>query len=171
MKRHMTVTTFISAAGRTLLHWHEKNRMWLPAGGHIEPDEDPLQAAVREALEETGLSIVILPTAAAYPYQEPPQLPAPVTIMVEEIPATPSEPAHQHLDMIYFGRLDGQHNGRSDPYGVSLPSSNAWRWVSTEALRDNSRLAPGDGVEPVAVPEDVRVLGLAAIDRVAGEGA
>ncbi len=167
MRRHMTVTTFISVGGCTLLHWHEKNRMWLPAGGHIEPDEDPLQAAVREALEETGLSIVILPTSAPYSYQEPPQLPAPVTIMVEEIRATPSEPAHQHLDMIYFGRLDGQ----SDVKDVSLPSTDSWRWVSAEALRDNDGLAPGDGMPSVAVAEDVRVLALAAIDRVSGEGA
>ena len=149
------------------MHWHEKNRMWLPAGGHIEPDEDPLQAAVREALEETGLSIVILPTTVPYSYREPPQLPAPVTIMIEEIPATPSEKAHQHLDMIYFGRL----NGQSDAGGVSLPSTNSWRWVSAETLRDNSRLVPGDGMSPVAVAEDVRVLGLAAIDRVVGERA
>lgn len=167
MRRHMTVSTFISAGGCTLLHWHEKNRMWLPAGGHIEPDEDPIQAAVREALEETGLPIVILPTSAPYSYKEPPQLPAPVTIMVEEIPATPSEKAHQHLDMIYFGRLDGQ----SDAGEVSLPSANSWRWVSAEALRNKEGLAPGDGMPSVAVAEDVRVLGLAAIDRAAREGA
>ncbi len=175
MRRHMTVTTFIStgissgmsAGGCTLLHWHEKNRMWLPAGGHIEPDEDPPQAALREALEETGLSIVILPTSAPYSYQEPPQLPSPVTIMVEEISATPSEEAHQHLDMIYFGRL----NGQSDVKEVSLPSANPWRWVSAEALRNNDGLAPGDDMPSVAVAEDVRVLGLAAIDRVTREGA
>jgi 8-oxo-dGTP pyrophosphatase MutT (NUDIX family) len=167
MRRHMTVTTFISARGCTLLHWHEKNRMWLPAGGHIEPDEDPIQAAVREALEETGLPIVILPTSAPYSYKEPPQLTSPVTIMVEEIPATPSEKAHQHLDMIYFGQLDGQ----SDAGEASLPSTNSWRWVSAETLRNNEGLAPGGGMPSVAVAEDVRVLGLAAIDRVAGEGA
>jgi len=167
MRRHMTVTTFISAAGCTLLHWHEKNRMWLPAGGHIEPDEDPIQAAAREALEETGLPIVILPTSVPYSYKEPPQLTSPVTIMVEEIPATPSEKAHQHLDMIYFSQLDGQ----SDAGEVSLPSTNSWRWVSAETLRNNEGLAPGDGMPSVAVAEDVRVLGLAAIDRVAGEGA
>jgi 8-oxo-dGTP pyrophosphatase MutT (NUDIX family) len=141
--------------------------MWLPAGGHIEQDEDPLQAALREALEETGLSIAILPTSAPYSYQEPPQLPSPVTIMVEEIPATPSELAHQHLDMIYFGRLDGQ----PDVEGVTLPSTNSWRWVSAEALRNNEGLPPGDGMSPVAVVEDVRVLGLAAIDHAAEEGA
>lgn len=167
MRRHMTVSTFISAGGCTLLHWHEKNRMWLPAGGHIEPDEDPIQAAVREALEETGLPIVILPTSAPYSYKEPPQLTSPVTIMVEEIPATPSEKAHQHLDMIYFGRLDRE----SDVKDVTLPTTDSWCWVSAEALRDSDGLAPNEGMPPVAVAEDVRVLGLAAIDLVAGEEA
>ena len=89
MRRHMTVTTFISAGGCTLLHWHEKNRMWLPTGGHIEPDEDPYQAALREAEEEIGFPVVLLPTVTPYKYSQPRQLPPPVTIMVEDIPATP----------------------------------------------------------------------------------
>ena len=100
MKRHFTVTAFVSAQGHTLLHWHQKNRMWLPPGGHIEQDEDPHQAVLREAQEETGFPVVVLPTASPYRYPEPEQLPLPATMMVENIPANPSEPAHQHLDLM-----------------------------------------------------------------------
>jgi len=161
MKRHFTVTAFVSAKRQTLLHWHRKSSMWLPPGGHIEPDEDPYQAALREAEEEIGFPVVLLPTVAPYNYNQPRQLPPPVTIMVEDIPATPSEPAHQHLDLIYFARPQA-----ADP---PTPVGETWRWVSSKALQDNHALAPSDDASPVAVPEDVRVLGMAAIQRAAKE--
>ena len=78
MKRHFTVTAFVSAEQQTLLHWHRKNRMWLPPGGHIEPNEDPYQAALREAEEEVGFPVVLLTTAPPYPYSQPRQIPPPV---------------------------------------------------------------------------------------------
>jgi 8-oxo-dGTP pyrophosphatase MutT (NUDIX family) len=40
-----------------LLHLHRKLGMWLPPGGHIERDELPDDAAVREVFEETGLRV------------------------------------------------------------------------------------------------------------------
>ncbi|MEE8442406.1 MAG: NUDIX domain-containing protein [Dehalococcoidia bacterium] len=161
MRRHFTVTAFVSAEGKTLLHWHQKNQMWLPPGGHIEPDEDPYQAVLREAEEETGLSVVIIQTVVPYQYNEPQQLPPPVTIMIEDIPANPSEPAHQHLDLIYFTR--------PRDHDLLVPSVGAWCWVSEETLRENRPIAPGDEIPPVPVPEDVRVLGLAAIRCTAKE--
>ncbi len=161
MKRHFTVSAFVSSHGQTLLHWHEKNRMWLPPGGHIEPDEDPYQAALREVEEETGLSSVILPTVDPYGYNTPEQLPVPATIMVEDIPANPSEPAHQHLDLIYFAR----------PLSRDLPKppNGVWHWVTAETLRDNKAITSSDGTGQAWVAEDVRVLGLAAIQRAAQE--
>lgn len=161
MRRHMTVTAFVSREGRTLLHWHAKTRMWLPPGGHIEADEDPVQALYREAEEETGLVVEVLPSSDSFPYEEPEQLPAPVTIMVEDILATPEEPAHQHIDLIYFTRPDKSASDGS--------LSEGWRWVSEEELRSNTALSMGNGSAPETAPEDVRVLGLAAIRRAARE--
>ena len=163
MRRHFTVTTFVSTNRYTLLHWHQKNQMWLPPGGHIEPNEDPCQAALREALEETGVHIVILPTRAPFQYRQPLQLPAPATIMLEDIPATSSEPAHQHLDLIYFSRPQDL-----DP---PAPLGGTWRWVTADELGNNYALAPSKGSPPVSVPEDVRMLGLAAIQHCAQEHA
>ena len=53
--RHFTATGFVVHEGATLLHWHPKVKMWLPPGGHIEPNEDPVEAALREIEEETGV--------------------------------------------------------------------------------------------------------------------
>ena len=46
--------------GKVLLHHHRKLEMWLPPGGHIERDELPDDAAVREVWEETGIRVVLV---------------------------------------------------------------------------------------------------------------
>lgn len=38
-----------------LLVDHKKAELWLPAGGHVEPEEDPKETAIREAKEELGI--------------------------------------------------------------------------------------------------------------------
>lgn len=41
--------------GRVLVIAHRRLRTWLPVGGELAPGETPLEAAVRELREETGL--------------------------------------------------------------------------------------------------------------------
>ena len=77
MLRHPTVSAFVSTPTHTLLHFHAKNQMWLPPGGHIEANEDPIQAVQREVQEETGFHVAILPTTTPYAYDRPSQLPHP----------------------------------------------------------------------------------------------
>ena len=48
-ERHFTATAYVVSGEKTLLIWHIGLRMWLPPGGHCEPNEDPVEAAVREA--------------------------------------------------------------------------------------------------------------------------
>ena len=155
--RHFTVTTFVSMNGATLLHWHRKVGLWLPPGGHVEPNEDPMQAARREALEETGIAVQILPTVKSFAYDDPPQLSPPATIMVEPIRSFGGEDAHHHIDMIYFSKPVAAI--RPDPPGAS------WRWIGRQQLEDDAPMTL-EGVS-AQVSEDVRILGMAAIDHVA----
>lgn len=154
--RHFTVTTFVSMDGATLLHWHRKVGLWLPPGGHIEPNEDPMQAACREALEETGIVVEILPTTSMFAYDDPPQLSPPATIMVEPIRSFGGEDAHHHIDMIYFTRPTNRERPE--------PPSDSWRWVSRQQLEDDAPMTL-EGVS-ARISEDVRMLGMAAIDHV-----
>ena len=55
IERHFTVAVFVVWQERVLLHRHAKLGMWLPPGGHIEPDELPDDAAVREVEEEYAI--------------------------------------------------------------------------------------------------------------------
>jgi 8-oxo-dGTP diphosphatase len=42
--------------GKLLLVDHKLAGLWLPSGGHVEPDEDPRATVVREMAEELGLA-------------------------------------------------------------------------------------------------------------------
>jgi 8-oxo-dGTP pyrophosphatase MutT (NUDIX family) len=50
---------FIVHENKVLLRKHDKYKIWLSVGGHIESGEDPAQAAIREAKEEVGLDITL----------------------------------------------------------------------------------------------------------------
>ena len=155
MIRHFTVTGFVVSEGKTVLHWHRKLGMWLPPGGHIEPNEDPVQAVVREVHEETGLEAEVLPLCQSLPFERPGQLPPPVTILVEDIPESGNP--HQHIDLIYFCRpRSGTELAPPDPEDVVL-------WVDEAALMEGATLPLADCDRPLLVPEDVRLLALQAI--------
>lgn len=44
-----------SSANQVLLVDHKKAGLWLPAGGHVEPNEHPKETVRREILEELGI--------------------------------------------------------------------------------------------------------------------
>jgi 8-oxo-dGTP pyrophosphatase MutT (NUDIX family) len=56
---HVTASAVIIDAGgtHTALHRHRRLGMWLQPGGHVDTGEDARDAAIREAIEETGLAV------------------------------------------------------------------------------------------------------------------
>src|SRR3989344_9185217 len=56
-KIDFTADVFIVYNNKVLLRQHDKYKVWLAVGGHIELDEDPTQAALREVKEEVGLDV------------------------------------------------------------------------------------------------------------------
>lgn len=101
MDRHLTVATFVVCQNKTLLHWHHKHHMWLPVGGHVDPNESPCEAAIRETKEEAGLAIELY-HPLPFPAQEDTtirKLTAPVYIQNESL-----GPDHEHIDCIFYGR-------------------------------------------------------------------
>ena len=119
--RHLTATGFVVHDHRVLLHWHPKVGAWLPPGGHIEENEDPVQAVLREIEEEAGVQAEVVSTGPRLDLDYPTQVEPPFTIMVEDID-DPETGFHQHIDMIYFCRLAG-------PAG---PLNDGWMWAGLE---------------------------------------
>ncbi len=56
---HVTASAIVvnNAGSKVALHLHKRLGMWLQPGGHIEAGELPVDAALREAHEETGLPV------------------------------------------------------------------------------------------------------------------
>ena len=106
--RHFTVAVFVVRDGKVLLHWHRKLGMWLPPGGHIERDELPDEAAVREVLEETGVEVDLVGERRE-DVEDPVQLYRPAGVQLEDI-----GPGHQHIDLIYFARPKGSTDIRDE---------------------------------------------------------
>ena len=160
VERHFTATAYIVADRRTLLLWHRKLGMWLPPGGHCEPNEDPLQTALREAEEESGLAIAVIPPpdllVLSPGTSDPVVVPPPAVILIEDIRMA-GQPFHQHIDHVYYTRAIGPVDF-ADP----LPDGSAHHWfTAAELAQDQPRLAPNGRM--VAIAEDVRLLGLWAI--------
>ena len=109
--RHFTVAVFVVWEGKVLLHLHRKLGMWLPPGGHIERDELPDDAAVREVFEETGVEVELVGERRA-DVEDPIQLHRPAGVQLENI-----GPGHQHIDLIYFARPKGP-SGIRDEYAA-----------------------------------------------------
>ena len=154
MRSHFTATTFVVDNGRTLLHWHKKLQQWMPPGGHLLPDEDPVSGALREVREETGLRVELLPLTHRYDFDRPQQLAAPQAILLET--SAESGGPHQHIDLIYFARLLEGEALRP------LPEIDSWRWVTEDELVNREALPLADGGS-ASVPDDVRELALAAL--------
>ena len=158
MIRHNTATGFVVYSDATLLHWHRRVQAWLPPGGHVEANEDPVQAVLREVLEETGLEVEIVPSRDdGARFASVQQLEPPRTLLVEDV-YDETVGAHQHIDMIYFTRVivAGEESG------VRPEVPEGWRWVTADELREARALENLEGTCE-APPADVRVLGLEAI--------
>lgn len=109
--REFTTATFVVHEGKVLLLLHKKLGIWLPPGGHLDQDELPDDAAVREVWEETGLRCELVGDRGV-PVAEPRQLIRPFGLHCVEI-----APGHEHIDFIYFARLKADTN--------SVPKSNS----------------------------------------------
>src|SRR4249919_2877066 len=98
-KIDFTVAVFVVQDGRVLVIHHRKLDRCLPLGGHVELDEDPEQAALREAKEESGLEVELIgerpPTTGAGTRA----LIAPRFLDTHHITDT-----HEHIGMIYWAR-------------------------------------------------------------------
>jgi 8-oxo-dGTP pyrophosphatase MutT (NUDIX family) len=159
-KIDFTVAIFVVLDGKILLIHHRKLNKWLPLGGHIELDEDPEIAALREAKEESGLEVELL--GERPPTTEPGTraLIAPRFLDIHRINET-----HEHIGMIYWARPKVGSSRRDDrtpqrgvPTTLASEEHHDIRWCSADEL---DKLSP-------AMSDAVKWYCRKAIEEIAG---
>jgi 8-oxo-dGTP pyrophosphatase MutT (NUDIX family) len=121
---HFTASCYVvDDGGRLLLHHHRRLDRWLQMGGHVEGDESPELAALREGQEESGLRDLQLAADGIF------------DLDIHGIPAGKGEPDHDHYDVRYLART-------ASPDAVTLDraESNDLAWVTLDRAAE---LMPG----------------------------
>jgi 8-oxo-dGTP pyrophosphatase MutT (NUDIX family) len=176
-----TVAIFVVHESRVLVIHHRKLDKWLPLGGHIELDEEPESAALREAKEESGLDVGLMGERPPTTELGTRALIAPRFLDIHRISDT-----HEHIGLIYFARVKGgsldlaaeEHNDirwvtAEELDALQPPMSNAVKWYCRQALTEVTAAvtANGRGIAPAAgaVPEAATASAvLAAVELAAG---
>lgn len=99
---------------KVLLLHHKKLNVWMQPGGHIEWNENPIEGAIREVQEETGLDISHI-LLAKEPLDDVSFLiPTPDFVMEQKIPEYNGVPEHIHVDLEYIVQVPEQSLLTSD---------------------------------------------------------
>ncbi|MBC8002410.1 MAG: NUDIX domain-containing protein [Opitutaceae bacterium] len=143
-KIDFTVAIFVVHQDKVLLIHHRKLNKWLPLGGHIELDEDPEIAALREAKEESGFDVELVGDRPPTSESGTRALIAPRFLDIHRINDT-----HEHIGMIYWARPMGgdlalaaeEHHDIRWCSAVELDAlvpamSNAVKWYCRKALEE-----------------------------------
>ncbi|QQG50162.1 MAG: NUDIX domain-containing protein [Candidatus Berkelbacteria bacterium] len=130
-----TVEAFVVHKNKVLLRKHDKYNMWLSVGGHIELDEDPNQAALREVKEEVGLDVKIIGEAINIPENGPEymELIPPLFLNRHRI-----NPNHEHVTLVYFATSDSDKLNLTD----GEEKSDDCRWFTQSELKELEGLRP-----------------------------
>jgi ADP-ribose pyrophosphatase YjhB (NUDIX family) len=119
---HLTGSAWIvdAARKRTLLTHHAKLGIWVQLGGHADGDLDIAAVAMKEALEESGLTRL--------------RLVAPEIFDVDRhwIPERKGEPGHWHYDVRFMIEAD-----EAEPLVITSESKDL-RWVEIARMADFS---------------------------------
>ena len=125
---HVTGSALVvhPASQRVLMRWHTKMGQWMQVGGHFDPGEtDPLDVALREGVEETGLDDLRPAPGAA----------GPVQVVIVPVPAHGDEPAHEHADFRYVFVTDRPETIREESRAARL------RWMTFATAEAETREA------------------------------
>jgi 8-oxo-dGTP pyrophosphatase MutT (NUDIX family) len=149
-KIDFTVAIFVVHSGTVLVIHHRALNHWLPLGGHIELDEDPEAAALREAKEESGLEVELLGERAPTTGPGTRALIPPRFLDIHRI-----SPTHEHVGMIYWARprngtltlAAAEHHDIRWCSGPELdtldpPMSEAVKWYCRKAIEEVDKRCP-----------------------------
>ncbi len=145
-KIDFTVAIFVVHKARVLVIHHRALNKWLPLGGHIELDEDPEAAALREAREESGLEVELVGDRPPTTGPGTRALIAPRFLDIHRI-----SNQHEHIGMIYWARpgngtlklAEAEHHSiqwcsAAELDSLQPPMSAAVKWYCLKAIEELS---------------------------------
>ena len=129
-----TIVAYVVHGRRVLFIFHKELKKWLPLGGHIELNEDPDEALVREVQEESGLeAFEVLAPKLSIEAQERKFLYTPAYVDIH-----PINKKHKHIGLVYFLRT------KTDTIHLAEQEHTDIRWFTEEELDDSQfHLEPG----------------------------
>jgi 8-oxo-dGTP pyrophosphatase MutT (NUDIX family) len=129
-----TVEVFIVHQNKVLLRKHDKLKIWLSVGGHIELNEDPVEAAIREVKEEVGLEIKLDDRLKpAYKNDKTTELIPPYFLNRNRI-----NPNHEHITFVYFATT----NTFELVQGMKNEQSEECKWFTKEEIMQSTEIIP-----------------------------
>ena len=130
----MTVEVFIVYNSSVLLRKHDKYGIWLSVGGHIELNEDPNEAALREVKEEVGLDIRLYHESqgSLTNYWNHQELVPPQFMNRHRINNN-----HEHVTFVYFARSTSDKLILSDK-----ERSSACTWFTANDIKQSDEIKP-----------------------------
>jgi 8-oxo-dGTP pyrophosphatase MutT (NUDIX family) len=142
--RHFVATVYAVHDGAVALHEHDKLEMWLPAGGHLDRDELPHEAALRETEEELGMAVDLVAPQETITSETVRSIPQPQHFLVEDINVhEDGTVGHQHIDFIFYGDAPS----RDIQPGPGEQPAEDWTWFTPAELDANGEALPADVVE------------------------
>jgi len=131
--RHFTATVYVVNDGATALHEHDRLGITIPPGGHVDRDELPHEAGLREVREETGLDPTLLGEAPDVPAPDGYALPSPRYQLCYDINVhEDGTVGHQHIDHVYFATVPSRGIDPAD----GEAGTEAWAWYDPHDLRE-----------------------------------
>lgn len=131
--RHFTGTVYVVNHGETALHNHKRLGITIPPGGHVDRDELPHKAALREVREEMGLNPTLLDETQDVSTPAGRSLPRPRHQMLYDINVHDGTVGHQHIDLIYYATVTNRDISPRD--GEEGPES--WQWYTIDELQSS----------------------------------
>ncbi|MFF5085484.1 NUDIX hydrolase [Actinoplanes sp. NPDC000266] len=127
--RYLTASAVVvdDHSGVLLVH-HRKSGLWLYPGGHLEANESPAEAAVREVEQETGIQVSVVGTPR-FTHPAIRSHPQPWTIIEMDV-IDPKVGPHRHIDFLYVCHRTG---GRLAPQLDEVADA---RWVPLDRLSE-----------------------------------
>jgi 8-oxo-dGTP pyrophosphatase MutT (NUDIX family) len=125
--RSITATVYLVNGDAVLLHKHKKYKTWFALGGHLEADELPHEAAIREVREESGFAVTLVDTETAphIDLARVSRVPAPFCLLHEGIGSD-----EEFLDFIYIAETD-----ETVPHPEG-DESKEFKWFSLDELEN-----------------------------------